>query len=64
MTWATYGDGAAEEDREVVVDEFAAATCKNGRSSGQARSLRLATVGREPSESVEVWKHGAAAREN
>ena len=52
--------GAAAEDREVVVDELAAATGKNRRSIGQARSLLLATVGGEPSDTAAVCVDGAA----
>jgi hypothetical protein len=47
--------GTAEEDREVVVDELAVATCKDRRSIAQARSLLLAAVGREPSDAAGLW---------
>ena len=52
--------GAAEEDREVVVDELAAATGEDGRTADQARSLLLAAAGREPSDAAVVCVDGAA----
>jgi hypothetical protein len=55
-----FGPGAAEEDREVVADEFAAAVGEDGRPTSEARSLLLGAVGREPSDAAPVWKHPAA----
>ena len=52
--------GAAEEDREVVADERAAAAGEDRWAADQARSLLLATVGREPSDAAAVCVDGAA----
>ena len=52
--------GAAEGDREVVVDELTAAAGEDRRATDQARSLLLATVGGEPSDAAVVGVDGAA----
>ena len=57
---AAVGVGAA--DREVVFDQFAATAGEDLRSSGQARPVLLAAVGREPSDTAAVCGHGAADR--
>ena len=44
--------GAAAADREVVVDELAAATGENRRSIGQARSVLLVAPGGESSDTA------------
>jgi hypothetical protein len=54
--------GTAEDDREVVADEFEAADSEDGGSADQARLLLLATVCREPSDAATVWKYVAADR--
>ena len=54
--------GAAEEDRELVADQLAAAAGEDGRQAGQARPLLLAARNREPPDGATVWKHGAADR--
>src|ERR1019366_2457478 len=50
--------GAAEEDRELVADQLAAATGEDGRAVGEACPLLLVDAGREPSDAAPVWKHG------
>ena len=52
--------GAAEEDRQLVADEFAAAAREDGRAVGEACPLLLVAAGRESSDAAPVWKHGAA----
>jgi hypothetical protein len=52
--------GTAEEDPEVVVDELAAAICKDRGSIAQARSLLLTAVGRELSDAAPIWKYGGS----
>jgi len=47
--------GAAEKNRELVADEFAATV-------GEARHLQLAIAGGESFDAKAVWKHGAADR--
>ncbi len=54
--------GAADEDRELVVDEFAATAGEDGRAVGKACPLLPVDAGGEPSEPPSVWKHGAADR--
>ena len=54
--------GAAEENRELVVDQLAAAVSKDGWAIDQARSLLLAATGREPTDSATVCEHGPADR--
>jgi hypothetical protein len=51
--------GAAEENRELVADELAAAAGENRRSIGQARTVLLVAPGREPSDAAAVWGHAA-----
>ena len=54
--------GAAEEDRELVTDQFATAVGEDGRQAGQARPVLLADVGREPSHTAVVREHDPADR--
>jgi hypothetical protein len=53
------GPGAAEADRELVVDELAATAGQDRRQAGQARPVLLADAGREPSHTAAVWNDGA-----
>ena len=52
--------GAAEEDRELVPDEFAAKAGENGRAAGETRTVLLAAAGGKPSDAaVEIgWAGG------
>jgi hypothetical protein len=59
---AESGGGIAEEDRELVADQFAPAAGEDGWQAGQARPLLLADAGREPSDAPAVREHGAADR--
>ena len=52
--------GAAEEDRELVADQFAAAAGEDGRQTGPARPVLLADAGREPSHTAVVREHDPA----
>jgi hypothetical protein len=52
--------GAAEGNRNVVVDQLAAAAGEDRRAVGKACPLLLAVVGREPSDAAPVRKHAAA----
>ena len=52
--------GAAEEDRELVADEFAAAAGEDKRQAGQARAVLLADAGREPSDAADLRCDGAS----
>ena len=54
--------GAADENRQLIIDQPAAATGKNRRSFGQTRPLPMAAVSREPSHSAAVREHGAKNR--
>ena len=54
--------GAAEEDRQVVADQLAAAAGEDGRAAGEARPLLLAPAGGESSEAPPVRVDGAADR--
>jgi hypothetical protein len=58
--WGLAGAGAAEEDRELVADEFAAALGKDGRTIDETRPVLLGPAGGESSGAAAVWKHGAA----
>jgi hypothetical protein len=53
--------GAAEEDRPLVADEFAAAAGEDGRAAGQTRPLLLAATGGRPSDATTLRQHGATA---
>ena len=46
--------GAAEEDRQLVADELAAAAREDWWASDQARMILLSAVGREPSNAGAV----------
>jgi len=52
--------GAAEGNRNVVINQFAAAAGENRRAAGKACPLLLAIAGREPSHAALVRKHAAA----
>ena len=52
--------GAAEGNRYVVVNQFAAAVGEDGWAADQACSLLLAIVGGEPSDAAPVRKHAVA----
>ena len=54
--------GAAEGNRNVVINEFAATVGEDGRQEGQTCPLLLATAGGEPSHTALVRKHAAADR--
>ena len=54
--------GAAEGNRNVVVDQLAAAAGEDRRTVGKACPLLLAIVGGEPTDAAPVWKHTAADR--
>ena len=54
--------GTAEENRQVVADQLAAATGEDGRQAGQARPVLLADAGREPPDAAVVREHGPADR--
>ncbi len=51
---------AAEQDRQLVADEFAAAVGEDRWPLDQARPVLLAAPGKESSDAAFVWKHGAA----
>ena len=53
---------AAEEDRELAVDQLTAAVSEDGWPIDPARSLLLAATGREPTDSAIVWEYGPADR--
>src|ERR1035441_9962048 len=50
--------GAAKPDRQLVVDEPAAAIGEDGWPIGQARPVLLAAVGREPSDQAALRSDG------
>lgn len=52
--------GAAERNRNVVSNQFAAAVGEDGRTADKACLLLLAIVGGEPSHAALVRKHAAA----
>jgi hypothetical protein len=54
--------GAAEEDRQLVIDESPAAAGKDRRASDQARSVLLAIVGGEPFDAAAVRQHNVPDR--
>ena len=51
--------GAAEEDRQLVADEFTAAAGENGRPIGQARAVLLAAAGGKRPDAAAVRGDGA-----
>ena len=58
----------AEEDWELVADEFAAAFGQDRRTTGETCALLLAAAGRRASHAAAFWQHaekdrGAAAAE-
>ena len=52
--------GAAEGNRNVVVDQLAATVGEDRRATGQACAVLLAIAVREPSHAAPVWKRAAA----
>lgn len=54
--------GTAEEDQPLVPYQLAAATRENRPMFGQARPVRLAPVGGEPSDAAALWKHAGEDR--
>jgi hypothetical protein len=52
--------GAAEEDLEVVADQFAATAGEDGRQAGEARPVLLVAAGRDTSHTAVVRGHGWA----
>jgi Transposase DDE domain group 1 len=53
---------AAEEDRQLVADQYAAATGEDGWAADQARSVPLAAPGEEPSDAAALREHGTPDR--
>jgi len=51
--------GTAEEDRQLVAHQLAAAVGEDGRSAVETCPLLLAAFGREPSNPATVWSNGA-----
>ena len=54
--------GVTQANRELVVDQFAAAAGENGRTAGETCPLLLAVVGGEPSDETVVWQYAPADR--
>ena len=54
--------GVAPTNRELVADESAATVGENGRTARKTRTLLLAPVGREPSDSAAVCQNVGADR--
>jgi len=54
--------GTAEEDRELVADQLAAAAGEDWRQAGQARPVLLASAGRKPPDQATVREHGPTYR--
>ena len=54
--------GAAQQNRQLVANQLAAAVGKNRRPIDQARSIILVVPGGESSDAAVVWGHGAADR--
>lgn len=54
--------GVAKPDRQLVVDEPAAAIGENGWPIGQVRPVLLADEGRESSDPAAVREHGTKDR--
>ena len=52
----------AEEDWELVADEFAAALGEDGRTAGETCAVLLAAVGRRASHAAAFWQHAENAR--
>ena len=52
----------AEEDWELVADEFAAALGEDRRTAGETCALLLAAVGRRASHAAAFWQHAAKDR--
>jgi hypothetical protein len=50
---------AAQEDRQLVLDQLAAEAGKDRRSAGETCPLLLAAFGREPSNPATLWSNGA-----
>jgi len=52
--------GAAQADRQLVLDQLAAAPGEDGRSIGQARTVLMAVLGGESSDETVVWQDAPA----
>jgi hypothetical protein len=52
--------GTAEEDREVVVDELAAAVGEDRRAAGETCTVLLAALGGKSSDEAVVYGDGGA----
>ena len=52
--------GAAQQNRQLVADQLAAAIGEDGRPVSQARTVLLVAAGRKSSDAAAVWQHGAA----
>jgi hypothetical protein len=49
--------GAADEDRDLVADQFATAVGEDRRTAGQTRPLLMAVAGGEPPDAATLWGH-------
>lgn len=54
--------GAAEQDRQLVADEFAAAVGEDGWTIDQARPVLLVALGGGSSDAAVVWSHAGQDR--
>ena len=54
--------GAAEENRPLVAHQLAAAAGEDGRPAGEACSLLLTALGREPSDAAALRSHAGQDR--
>ena len=58
----TASAGAAEENRPLVAHQLAAAAGEDGRPAGEACSLLLTALGREPSDAAALRSHAGQDR--
>ena len=54
--------GVAEEDRELVIEEFAVKFGQDRRTAGETCALLLATVGRRAPHSAAFWQYAQQDR--
>ena len=54
--------GAAQEGRQLVIDQLGAEAGEDGRSAGETCPLLLATAGREPSDAAALRSHAGQDR--
>jgi len=59
---APSGPGAADENRELVADELAAAIGEDGWQANQARAVLLVDAGRKPPDQAAVRRDGGQDR--